>query len=80
MSFISTKMVCEDCNSEFDMAFQLPDKIVTPYPDSNTYVTGGCEKQGDTFILSCHCRKCNKLISKRYTKKDFDNMKYSVLE
>lgn len=80
MSFISTKIHCENCNGVFDMAFQLPDRNVAPYPDSNNYVIGHCEKEGDKFTLSCICRKCSKRISKTYTRKEFDSMEYSILE
>lgn len=80
MSFISTKMTCDNCSSVFEMAFQVPNKIVTTYPDSNTYVIGGCEKQGDMFTLSCVCRECNKRIFKTYTSKEFDSMEYTILD
>ena len=80
MSFISTKMTCDNCNSVFEMAFQLPDRNVAPYPDSNNYVIGGCEKEGDKFTLSCICRECHKRISRTYTRKEFDSMEHSILE
>ena len=80
MSFISTKMICSNCNSVFDMAFQVPDRSVTLFPDSNKYVIGGCEKQDDKFILNCICNKCRRHISKTYTKQEFDSMDYSILE
>ena len=80
MSFVSTKMICDKCNCDFEMAFQVPDRKVTVYPDENIYVIGTCEKDYETFTLSCSCKQCNHIISKSYSKQEFDNLKYSVLD
>lgn len=80
MSFIGTKMFCNNCKKEFDMAFQLPDGVVTVYPDKNKYVIGSCDKERGNFTLNCICCKCHKHISKTYTKEEFDRMDYSILE
>lgn len=80
MSFISTKMVCERCKCEFDMAFQIPDGIVSVYPNRNKYVMGTCCKNSDHFILSCSCKNCKQSIVKYYLKQDFDDLKIKFLD
>lgn len=80
MSFILTKMVCEKCKYEFDMAFQIPDRHVSVYPNKSEYVIGTCEKNNNYFTLSCVCKKCKQNVVRTYSKQEFSSLIYKILE
>lgn len=80
MSWVRTEICCNNCNNKNIVAWQLPDRVVSVYPDKKHFAIADCQKNGGSFSITFVCKKCGKSVVKVYSKEEFNNIKFTYIE